>query len=109
MGISEADWTASIEKGDIIESGRGVLRVVRDVSHHRTAWGVRSYVRLAIRRQSWTNRPYTVVNSNDLRQLGYRPTGMKWPLDSDFDRAIEATFLEVPLYTMTARDVMGVA
>jgi hypothetical protein len=104
-------WVESIRKGDIIEGDGGLLRVVRDVKHWRTRRGkVHTTVTLAIRRPSWTRRPYTVINCHDLKYRGYRPTGKTWPLDSEFDKELESTFRrEPPCGRPNAWDVLGVA
>jgi hypothetical protein len=104
------DWILNLQKGDVIESTTGVLRIVRNVHRWTTRRGnVHVTVTLAIRKPSWTGRPYTVINGHDLRWQGYKPTGAKWPLDSEFDRSLEASFGTVPFCGMSARDVLGVA
>lgn len=103
-------WTDHIEKGDIIEGPTGLLRVVRQVNRWVTKTG-RTYttVTLAIRTPSWTARPYTVVNEHDLRWRGYRPTGKKFPLESDFDRRLESHFGRTERGPLSAWDVLGMA
>jgi hypothetical protein len=102
-----SDWIKNIKKGDVLESGAGLLRIVRDVSHHK-----RTSVTFAIRRPSWTTRPYTVMGESDLRTLGYRPVECKpFPLRTDFDKALEQSFHAPTAESclLRARDVMGVA
>lgn len=108
--MQRSDWISRIEKGDIIRSRDGVLRVVRHVSHwvNSHSGQRRTNVFLAIRKPSWTRRPYTVYGDNDLRQMGYRPTGKKWPLDSEFDRNLERSFGSTPC-TASVYDYLGVA
>jgi signal peptidase I len=108
--MHDNDWISRIEKGDVIEDRNGTLRVVRAVSRFTTRRrNLYTSVTLAIRRPSWTTRPYTVINSNDLRQRGFKPTGAKWPLDSEFDRRLEDQFGRNPRGDMSAWDVLGVA
>lgn len=86
-------WIARIKKGDVLRSRKGVLRVVREVSHHHIPFhGIRTCVTFTIRHCSWTGRCYTVLGGNDLVQMGYRPTRAKVSLRRRIDRAIEAEF-----------------
>ena len=72
-------WIKKLQKGDVIRSRSGALRVVRAVDHFGP--GIcRTVVHLAIKRCSWTHRAYTVYNGNDLRQMGYRM--VIWPVSS---------------------------
>lgn len=65
-------WIPKIKKGDVLRSGTGILRVVRDVHHAHVGDHVRVSVTFTIRRCSWTQRCYTVYTGNDLVQMGYR-------------------------------------
>jgi len=90
-------WIARIKVGDVLKSGSGVLRVVRDVSHYSVYKGspqehTRTNVTFAIRHCSWTGRPYTVYTGNDLVQMGYRKTRAKVKLNKKIDRLIKQTF-----------------
>jgi hypothetical protein len=103
-------WIDSIEKGDVIEQANGVLRIVRSVHRWKTRrGGTYTSLTLAIRKPSWTGRPYTVINCHDLRSRGFKPTLAKWPLDSEFDRQLESEFGRMPRGVLTAWDVMGAA
>lgn len=79
-------WIPKIQKGDVLRSGSGTLRVVRHVSHGRA----RSSVYLAIRRCSWTHRCYTVYNSADLKTGGWSHTGKRVRIDDEFSLKIDA-------------------
>lgn len=68
-------WPFRVEVGDVIRSGSGDERVVRAVSHGVS--GLTTHVSLAIRRCSWTRRPFTVLNYCDLHRRGFLPTGEK--------------------------------
>ena len=84
------EWIKRIKKGDVLRSGNGVLRVVRDVSHSKIShYDVRTTLVFSIRRCSWTGRCYTVYTGNDLVQMGYRPTRAKVKLTWKIDKAIE--------------------
>lgn len=84
------DWRDDIKVGDVIKEGNGVLRVVRRASYHSENDGFLWGITLAIRSCSWTGRCYTVLTRSDLASRGFSPTGATWPLDSDFDRMIDA-------------------
>jgi len=103
----EYSWIFHIKKGDILEAPNGLLRIVRRVSHGR-----RTTVWFSIRRCSWTTRCYTLYGGNDLKQMGYKPTGKNWPLDSEFDRRVEEEFDRTgnaSNCTFHCCDIMGVA
>lgn len=84
-------WIKRIRKGDVLKTPNGVLRVVRDVTHSGPAI-TKTNVTFAIRHCSWTGRPYTVLNGNDLRYFGYTPTKARVSLRKKIDRAIEHNF-----------------
>lgn len=92
----------AIKKGDILKENN-TLRVVRAVHHYPT----RVIVVFTIRRCSWTGRCYTVLNSTDLKQRNFRPTGKRIRLSKKLDKAIEADFGAVP-FKLTCCDVEGV-
>ena len=83
----EFDWRDKIEKGDVLLSKSGTLRVVRRVSY--TRGGFLGCVYFAILHCSWTRRPYTCINRADLNTMGFIPTGAKAMLRSKMDKAIE--------------------
>ncbi len=84
-------WIKKLQKGDVIRSRSGALRVVRAVDHFGP--GIcRTVVHLAIKRCSWTHRAYTVYNGNDLRQMGYRMVKANFELSSEIDRLMEREF-----------------
>jgi hypothetical protein len=47
--------------------------------------------------------------STEAGKRGFKPTGAKWPLDSEFDRRLEDQFGRNPRGDMSAWDVLGVA
>lgn len=86
-------WIARIKKGDVLKAPSGLLRVVRDVSHHHVSgYGIRTCVVFAIRHCSWTHRPTTVLTGNDLVQMGYRPTKGRVSLRKKIDKLIERDY-----------------
>jgi hypothetical protein len=101
-------WIKTLKVGDVVRAPSGVLRIVRSVSHHRPSIGG-TYVTFLIRRPSWTNRCYTVMNGSNMAIVGYRPTGAKAKLNHEFDRTVEQCFSAVPSYNcpLHARDVKG--
>jgi hypothetical protein len=67
----QPEWMLRLRVGDSLLSGGGTPRIVRKISRYAT--GELSCVTFAIRHCSWTTRPYTTVNYNDLLQFGYTP------------------------------------
>lgn len=87
------DWIPRIKKGDVLRSRTGMLRIVRKVSHsHIPHYGIRTSVTFTIQRCSWTTRPYTIYNGNDLRQMGYTPLRGRFHLKTKFDKTLERDF-----------------
>ncbi len=82
-------WIHKIQKGDVLRWPSGRLRAVRDVHRYRTPRSVVTIVSFAIQHCSWTQRPTTTYTSNDLRQIGVRPTKARVSLRKKIDKAIE--------------------
>ena len=87
-------WISRIKVGDVLKSGTGLLRVVREAHHYTITKGgrephTRSYITFAIRHCSWTGRCYTTLVTSDLITLGYRPTRARVKLRKKIDRAIQ--------------------
>lgn len=76
----------SIQVGDVVISRTGTARVVRKVS--RFPDGELRALTFAIKRCSWTKRPYTVQNYTDLMNNGYRPVDLSITLDKREDRRL---------------------
>lgn len=83
------DWLQKIQRGDVLRWPSGRLRVVRNVNHYRTPRSTVCNVTFAIQHCSWTHRPTTTYTSNDLRQMGVRPTKARISLRKKIDRAIQ--------------------
>lgn len=105
----QPDWMATLRAGDVLKGDGGILRIVRKLTRNSNGalWGVT----FAIRRRSWTNRAYTVVTANDLRQRGYRPvavrvTTLRGSLNRRIQQAIDQPAWEKP-YAATAADAIG--
>lgn len=108
-------WINRIKAGDVVKSRTGLLRVVRDVSHHIVSCGgtkphVRTCVVFSIKACSWTHRCYTVYTGNDLVQYGYRRTTASVSLRKKIDKAILAEIRKGGKKAgMTCCDVVGVS
>lgn len=101
-------WIKRIRKGDVLMSRSGLLRVVRQVSHHGASRSATN-IHFAIKHCSWTGRCYTVYNGNDLVQMGYQPTrARRRRLNGKMDRAIESDF-GAAMPQLTCCDVEAVA
>lgn len=63
-----------------------MYRVVREVTRYSN--GDLRCVILVIKRCSWTHRPFTVINYNDLRYQGYELVPGHMELDPEFEKAL---------------------
>lgn len=88
---------AIVAAGDVIEMPSGTLRIVRSVSRHSPRSNCGRLRRkpeettncyFAIRHCSWTHRPYTLYSVGEMNRTGWKPTCMKMPLDSEFDKKL---------------------
>ena len=84
--MRQPKWMLDVRVGDVIARQNGSWRIVREVS--RKSEGRLRCVTLAIRRCSWTNRAYTVLNDNDLRQCGYRRVARNAKMHTRLDHLI---------------------
>lgn len=68
------DWRDDIKVGDVLRVDKR-FRLVRRVS--RAKDGFLGSVTFAIKRCSWTRRPYTVVGRVDLAYRNFQPTNVR--------------------------------
>jgi hypothetical protein len=106
VGKSQPEWMAALRKGDVLVSATGSYRVVRDALHYGKRLGS---VAFTIMHPSWTGRCYTILNSNDLLQRGFRPVGARIKLASRFDAIIEVEIRSKRKPLLGPEDVRGVA
>lgn len=97
-------WFATLRDGDVIASPKGTQRVVRKVS--RDDAGRLKAVYFAIKRCSWTKRPYTVYVRSDLRQ-GWRYVGVRVKLVAEIDWRIRHACNSDTDRSLSCRDVRG--
>jgi len=83
--ISQPDWMAKVQVGDVLVNRLGFYRVVRGVSHRN---GRLISLTFTIRHCSWTGRCHTNVDAHTLRAHGYEPTRARSKLASEIDRKI---------------------
>jgi hypothetical protein len=76
------DWRDKIKVGDILRTGGGKERVVRQVSSKN---GRLYMVIFTILHCSWTERCYTCLTRHDLKYGGYKHTGHRYRFRSAFD------------------------
>ncbi len=106
-GRLQPDWMRTVQVGDVLVNATGAYRVVRDVA--RFPCGALRSLTFTIRRRSWTNRAYTVINFTDLRHQGYRPARARSKLNGPMDPVIARVVADHWNWELTARDVVGIA
>lgn len=102
LGKLADEWAHIINKGDVVRTNTGDIRVCRSV--HRgspktgkgsstSTYARRVFCHFAIRHCSWTGRPYTLYNVAEMVQMGWTPTEAKPRLlRADIDRMLEGDF-----------------
>ena len=105
-GMPQPEWMASLRVGDVLISATGSYRVVRELV--RSGAKLRC-VAFTIQHPSWTRRCYTILNSSDLLQRGFRPAGVRVKLSSRFDAVIEVEIRSSRRPLLGPEDVRGVA
>lgn len=88
MKRCQPEWMRSLRIGDVLEDANGSQRVVRYVKFYKDG-DLRS-VAFAIKRCSWTGRPYTMLGYSDLKTRGFRPTNVRVRMGSSLDWKIYA-------------------
>lgn len=99
------NWLERVRPGDVLETPRGRLRVVREVKRFN---GYAHWFTFTIMHCSWTERCVTVMNRHDILGRRYRPTGKRLRLTKPIDRKIarEVEYRGKP--RMTCCDVSGI-
>lgn len=93
--MTDYSWCETVKKGDVLRAPSGLLRIVRDVHHFKASLRPtmkrvpKTIVTFAIQHCSWTTRPYTAYQTRELARIGYRPTGIRQRLKTEFDRQLE--------------------
>jgi hypothetical protein len=85
------DWRDTLKIGDVIKTKTG-YRVVRDVTYmpendHLGRGGMLNYVAFAIKRKSWTTRPYTLCCRSAMTKFE-KVEGVRVKLDTDADKKL---------------------
>ncbi len=106
MENPQADWILSIKEGDILLERGKKPRVVRTVSRHLKYGTWHTWVTFVIKRRSWTNRCYTVLNEHDLRMRRFIPTPMQRTSMSYIDKKINYNIVQNDKITLTAQQVI---
>lgn len=98
----------SLQVGSVVVHD-GQMRVVRAVHRYRLSRGhcLHTSVTFAIKRRSWTNRPYTVYGWQELTKRNWVATDRVMPLDSSDDRELARNIADSNYRTMWAADVRG--
>lgn len=104
---TQLPWMASVKVGDVLRSASGTLRVVRSVARFKDG-DLRS-LGFAIRRGSWTQRPYTIMNFTDLRQQGFTRIGANYSMRTELDRRLARCIEDHRHRDVTVAEVRGIA
>lgn len=104
------DWMDKVKIGSILQTRGGQYRIVRSVSHYKRPpnKGKLRCVYFAIKRCSWTHRPYTIMSYNDLYQNGYSITSMTYKFGAKIDAKLAQEIADHELRSMSCCDVKGV-
>jgi len=89
-GNLEKDWRDDLKAGDILITKSGDLRVIREAWYFND--GTLGSVILAIRKCSWTRRPYTSYDRSALKSLKFKKAQVKFKpkkYDHEFDQYIK--------------------
>jgi len=93
----------NLQVGDVLRRGN-TYRIVRAVSPAHDP----KFVTFAIKRCSWTRRPYTVYLMRDLRKAGWvKVEGVRVKLDTLLDRLVKED-MQSQDRVITCCDVIGV-
>lgn len=102
----------SLKPLDLIRLG-GTFRIVRETTMKLNKKGkVSGCLTFSIRRCSWTNRPYTVMNAYDIKALGIELIARNVKLKHGLNSLMNKDVLEAKKYpwnrpTLTAYDVVN--
>lgn len=100
------EWVDKATPGTVLVSPTGDMRVIRRVSSGKH-WR-HPIFSFAIRRCSWTRRPYTIYTWGELVRMGYTALDVTVPLDRRFDKLLEKNIVNHNCRTLFCCDVVGV-
>lgn len=99
-------WVDTAEVGTVLLSPTGDMRVIRKVSRGKH-WRHPIFT-FAIRRCSWTRRPYTCYTWGELVRMGYTALGPRIALETRADKRLAKNLLHHHgTRTMYCWDVCG--
>ena len=101
------DWMLNIRTGDILLEHGTKPRVVREFSKYFKYGYWHVHVTFTIKRRSWTNRCYTILNNEDLCQRKFVPSYYRKVNMSYIDKKINFNIKSMKI-TLRANDVIGV-
>jgi len=104
--MSKERQIKSPKVGDVWQAPSGRLRIVRRVSWSKHPTRTRLY--FVIAHCSWTHRPYTLYTLNELKTIGYRPTGKRVRIADDFQCELEKEMTDHRYRSFTCCDVVGI-
>lgn len=93
-GRMQREWFRAVQVGDVIRDPWGNDRVVRCVRRYEN--GDLSSLTFIKRIRGKFNRPGAIYLASDLRIGGWRPTGVRVTLGSEFDFMVEAEVKLLP-------------
>ena len=98
-------WVDAAKPGDVLLGPSGDMRVIRKVTAGKH-WR-HPIFSFAIRRCSWTRRPYTVYTWGELVRTGYTALGASVSLDGRADKKLARNLYHDAPRTVYCWDVCG--
>ncbi len=98
-------WVDAAEPGMVLISPTGDMRVIRKVTRGR-AWRYPIFT-FAIRRCSWTRRPYTGYTWGELVRMGYTALDVRLTLETRADKKLKRNLRYDAPRTLYCWDVCG--
>ena len=99
------EWVDRADVGTVLISPGGDFRVIRQVTRGKH-WGLPIFT-FAIRRCSWTRRPYTSYTWGELVRIGYTEAGAAVTLNTRHDRKLSKDIANHNRRSLYCWDVCG--
>ena len=99
------EWVDSADVGTVLLSPTGDMRVIRSVTRGKR-WRNPIFT-FAIRRCSWTRRPYTMYTWGELVRMGYTALDVRIALETPADKKLHRNIRYDAPRTLFCWDVVG--